>query len=91
MSEDKEYLTIEKIAALAKILDTYKLDKLKFGELELTKSRHESIKNDASSMKQPFEMTDEEILFHSTSAPPLPPEVTEMMTNIKKQSKVKRS
>lgn len=62
-------ITVEVIKELASILTTHKLDRLKLGDLELSKTRHEVAREGNSVNQIPSE---DEILFWSTSAPPLP-------------------
>ena len=65
-------LTLELIQALAKLVVDQKLDRLKCGELEIIKTKHESVRleekpnNNSTSVEEL-----DDILFHSTSAPPL--------------------
>lgn len=65
-------LTIESIQQLMKLMSEHKVDRLKLGDLELTKTKHEAGKNEATSLnKSASVMDDEELLFWSSSAPPL--------------------
>ena len=65
-------LTLEIIKELAQLLDLHKLDKIKLGDLELVKTKHESLKtsNSNSVIGINRELDDEELLFYSSSAPP---------------------
>lgn len=59
-------ITVETIEALAKLLITHKLDRIKIGEFEISKSKHES---SSSAQKQPVHNlafpSDNELLFLS--------------------------
>ena len=68
-------INVETIRALAQILDTLKLDSIKYGDLEIKKSRHELTPQDQKPLQEMASILDEEdLLFHSTSAPALTPE-----------------
>lgn len=69
-------LTVEVVESLAKILDAHKLDSLKFGELELVKSRHEGAVRPASKVMglQDAPVDPDELLYWSSQASNLTPE-----------------
>jgi len=74
-------LTLELIQALSKLVVDHKLDRLKCGELEITKTKHEAPKLDVQSNNNPTSIAElDDILFHSTSAPPLSLEQLEALT-----------
>ncbi len=65
-------LTLELVQALANVLTSHKLDRLEFNGLVLVKSKHETPKLEEkpnNNLASHEELDD--ILFHSTSAPPL--------------------
>lgn len=62
-------ITLENIEKLAQIMEKYKLDKIKVGDLELDKTRHESFKSEKKSTNNNVLLSDEELLYWSTSAP----------------------
>lgn len=65
-------LTVENIEQLVKIACANKLDKLKFGDLEITKTRHDGVKGDAKTLNNPTSVNDaDELLYWSTSSPTL--------------------
>lgn len=72
-------LTLEMIQALSKLVVDHKLDSLKLGELEIVKSKHEGIKNEPRSSANLASMSEEELLFYSTSAPALTIEEVEAL------------
>lgn len=59
-------ITVETIESLAKLLTAYKLDRIKIGDFEISKTKHES---SSSASKQPVHNltfpSDEELLFLS--------------------------
>lgn len=65
-------LTLDLIKELTALLVEHKLDKLKLGDFEINKSRHENAKVAEStpqlSNTVPL-LDEEELLFHSTSSP----------------------
>ena len=85
-------LTIEQIKALSKLVVDHKLDSLEYGSLKLTKTKHEPPKTEKAPATNPVFLTDEELLFASTSAPVLTPEEIEAFAinpPQRKKSKVK--
>ncbi len=65
-------LTLELVQALSKLVVDHKLDRLKLGDLEITKTKHESVKLDDKSNNNSVSNEElDDILFHSTSAPTL--------------------
>lgn len=65
-------LTVEVIEQLVKIACSNKLDRLKVGELEILKTRHEGVKTEAKTLNNSTSVNDaDEILFWSTSSPSL--------------------
>lgn len=90
-------LTVEIIEQLVKLAVNNKLDKLKLGELEITKTRHDSDKKDSKPANNLPLLTDEdELLYWSTSAPNLTPEQIEALSvnpppKPKRSKKVKES
>lgn len=68
-------LTLKDIATLAKLVSDLKLDSLKFGELEIKKSLHES-KDSELRQQPPRQLSDEELMF-AAGAGELPAEIVE--------------
>lgn len=65
-------LTLELVQALSKLVVDLKLDRLKLGELEIIKTKHESPKlEDKSNNNIASSEELDDLLFHSTSAPAL--------------------
>lgn len=74
-------LTLELVQALSRLVVEHKLDSLKLGELEIRKSKHEAAKLEVQSNNNPTSIEElDDILFHSTSAPPLSLEQLEALT-----------
>lgn len=71
-------LTIDTIKELVKLVTTHKLDKLRLGDLEITKSRHESAKDKTANNS--ISISDEELLYMS-GAPALTAEEIAMLTD----------
>lgn len=69
-------LDLDTIKQLVILLTEHKLDKLKIGELEICKTRHENVKvtdNSKNLTNNPI-LNEDELLFYSTSAPNRPSE-----------------
>ncbi len=63
-------LDLETIKALAKLAVDLKLDRLKLGDFEIIKTKHESPKLEAKDITNIASSQDlDDVLFHSTSAP----------------------
>ncbi len=73
-------LTLEIIQALSKMVVDHKLDRIKVGELEILKTKHESPKLEKPAIPNLASLSGEELLFYSTSAPALTPEEVEQLS-----------
>lgn len=67
------------INEIMEMMVKHRVDRVKLGELELLKTKHEGSKanNNSSSIAVP--MSEEELLFYSTTAPALTPEQVEAL------------
>lgn len=72
-------LTLELIQALSKLVVDHKLDRLKLGDLEILKTKHEVAKSDRPAVPNLASMSGEELLFYSTTAPALTVEEVEQL------------
>ena len=67
-------LDLNSIEALMRLMQTFKIDRLKIQDLELTKTRHEGAKAETGAPPNLTSLPEEDILFWSTNAPPIPRE-----------------
>jgi len=75
-------LTIENITSLIKLVSEYKLDTLKFQELEIKKTIHET--KEDKSLPLPKRLSDEDLLF-AAGADQLPPELVSAFIRPRRQ------
>jgi hypothetical protein len=73
-------LSVEIIEQLVKIAVANKLDRLKVGDLEILKTKHDVPKTESKNLNNPASVNDaDELLFWSTSSPSLTQEQIEAL------------